>query len=103
MTEFRDVRYVQVSDGAYIAYLTVGDGPVDIVWQPEKNNNVDIVWQIPGHHPLAGRKQGITEVLAFFDQLGKADFKAQPLVIAEQGDYVIDHHRGWSTKGSGSI
>ena len=47
MKEFRDVRYVQVPDGTYIAYLTVGDGPVDIVWQPEKNSNVDIVWQIP--------------------------------------------------------
>ena len=47
MSEFRDVRYVQVPDGTYIAYLTVGDGPIDIVWQPEKNSNVDIVWQIP--------------------------------------------------------
>ena len=61
----------------------------------------DIVWRIPGHHPLAGPKQGIEEVLAFFDQLAKADFQAQPLVIAEQGDYVIDHHRGWSTQGNG--
>ncbi|MQA18093.1 nuclear transport factor 2 family protein [Rugamonas rivuli] len=61
----------------------------------------DIVWRIPGHHPLAGEKRGIREVLAFFDQLGKAEFQAQPYAIAEQGDYVIDHHRGWSTAGSG--
>jgi ketosteroid isomerase-like protein len=61
----------------------------------------DIVWHIPGHHPLAGPKHGIDEVLAFFDQLGKAGFQAQPLVIVEQGDYVIDHHRGWSTAGGG--
>jgi ketosteroid isomerase-like protein len=61
----------------------------------------DIVWRIPGHHPLAGEKRGITEVLAFFDQLGKASFQAQPIVVAEQGDYVVDHHRGWSTVGSG--
>jgi len=61
----------------------------------------DIVWQIPGHHPLAGKKEGIAEVIAFFDQLAKADFKAEPLVAAEQGDYVVDHHRGWSTKGAG--
>ena len=61
----------------------------------------DIVWRIPGHHPLAGDKRGISEVLAFFDQLAKAGFQAQPLVIAEQGDYVIDHHRGWSKAGSG--
>ena len=61
----------------------------------------NILWHIPGHHPLAGTKSGIREVLAFFDLLGKADFKAQPLVIAEHGDYVVDHHRGWSTAGSG--
>lgn len=61
----------------------------------------DIVWRIPGHHPLAGEKSGIKEVLAFFDQLAKAGFQAQPFVVAEEGDYVIDHHRGWSTVGSG--
>ena len=61
----------------------------------------NIVWHIPGHHPLAGPKHGVEEVLAFFDQLGKAGFQAEPLVIAEQGDFVVDHHRGWSTAGSG--
>lgn len=61
----------------------------------------DIVWSIHGHHPLAGEKRGIKEVLAFFDQLAEAGFQAQPLVVAEEGDYVIDHHRGWSTAGSG--
>ena len=61
----------------------------------------DIVWHIPGHHPLAGTKRGIREVLAFFDLLARADFKAQPIVVAEDGDYVVDHHRGWSTAGSG--
>ncbi len=61
----------------------------------------DISWTIPGHHPLAGTKRGIEEVLAFFDQLAKANFKAQPLVVVESGDYVIDHHRGWSEEAGG--
>lgn len=61
----------------------------------------DIAWTIPGHHPLSGTKRGIAEVLAFFDQLARADFKAEPLVVVEQGDYVIDHHRGWSEVGPG--
>lgn len=61
----------------------------------------DIIWRIPGHHPLAGNKRGISEVLAFFDQLAKAGFQAQPIVVVEQGDFVVDHHRGWSTAGSG--
>jgi class 3 adenylate cyclase len=34
-----------VPDGTYIAYLTVGEGPVDIVWQPEIYSNVDVIWQ----------------------------------------------------------
>lgn len=33
----------------------------------------DIVWRIPGHHPLTGEKKGIKEMLAFFDQLAKLD------------------------------
>lgn len=54
----------------------------------------DIVWRIPGHHPLSGEKHGVDEVLAFFDELGKANFKAEPLVISESGDFVLDHQRG---------
>lgn len=61
----------------------------------------DIEWTIPGHHPLAGTRHGVAEVLAFFDQLGKAAFHAEPLAIAESGDYVIDHHRGWSEVAGG--
>ena len=61
----------------------------------------DVSWFIPGHHPLAGTKRGITELMAFFDQLGKAKFQAQPIAIALNGDYVIDHHRGWSEEGPG--
>ena len=61
----------------------------------------DIAWTIPGHHPLSGTKRGIEEVLAFFDQLARANFQAQPLVIAEHGDYVVDHHRGWSDQAGG--
>jgi len=61
----------------------------------------DVTWFIPGHHPLAGMKHGIGELMAFFDELGKARFQAQPIAIALSGDYVIDHHRGWSDVGPG--
>jgi ketosteroid isomerase-like protein len=56
----------------------------------------DVTWFIPGHHPLAGPKRGIPEVMSFFDQLAKANFKAEPKAVALSGDYVIDYHRGWS-------
>lgn len=63
----------------------------------------NLVWRIPGHHPLAGEKRGPDEVAAFFTQLGKGKFKAEPIFFQAQGDYVVDIHRGWSNvedKGS---
>ena len=61
----------------------------------------DIIWRFPGHHPLAGEHRGIAEVLALFDQMASAGFQSQPIVTAESGDYIVDHHRAWSTAGSG--
>lgn len=61
----------------------------------------DIRWTIPGHHPLSGTKVGVDEVLAFFAELGKAGFRADPIFLAADGDWVVDLHRGWSTKPEG--
>lgn len=61
----------------------------------------DIRWTIPGRHPLSGTKVGADEVLAFFGQLAKAGFKADPIFLAADGDWVVDLHRGWSTAPEG--
>lgn len=56
----------------------------------------DIVWRIPGHHPLSGAKRGVDEVFAFFQQLAKAKFRAEVLFLGGNDAYVVDVHRGWS-------
>jgi hypothetical protein len=56
----------------------------------------DIIWRIPGHHPLSGEKHGKEEVTAFFAELAKANFKAEPIFFGADGDFVVDVHRGWS-------
>ncbi|MGM1063859.1 nuclear transport factor 2 family protein [Saccharothrix sp. Mg75] len=61
----------------------------------------DIRWTIPGRHPLSGTKSGPDEVLEFFGQLAKAGFKADPIFLAADGDWVVDLHRGWSTEPEG--
>lgn len=43
-------RYARDADGAYLAYQTLGEGPVDIAWQLEWLGNVDTVWE---HRPTA--------------------------------------------------
>nr|WP_294944576.1 nuclear transport factor 2 family protein [uncultured Mucilaginibacter sp.] len=62
----------------------------------------NIRWTIPGHHPLSGTKIGVEELLAFFSQLGKSNFKADPIVLGVTDDYVIDCHRGWSNREDGN-
>jgi class 3 adenylate cyclase/pimeloyl-ACP methyl ester carboxylesterase len=47
--EIRDTRYARASDGAYIAYQTVGHGPVDIVWQLDWFGNVGVIWEEKWH------------------------------------------------------
>lgn len=61
----------------------------------------DIRWTIPGHHPLSGTKVGVEEVLAFFARLAEAGFRAEPIFLAADGEWVVDLHRGWSTTPEG--
>jgi ketosteroid isomerase-like protein len=63
----------------------------------------NIEWTIPGHHPLAGTKHGVTEVAAFFTQLAKAGFQAETIYLEASEEYVVDIHRGFSTEGVGKV
>lgn len=56
----------------------------------------DIKWHIPGTHPLSGTKHGVNAVLEYFQQLNKGHFKAEPIVMGVNDNYVIDCHRNWS-------
>jgi len=63
----------------------------------------DISWHIPGHHPLAGTKHGVEEVVAFFTQLAKSNFKAEVLFLGGNDEYVVDCHRGWGENGDAKV
>jgi hypothetical protein len=45
----------------------------------------------------------VEEVAAFFTELGKAGFQADPLFLEANDEYVVDIHRGWSTQGTGEV
>ena len=42
-----ETRYAETPDGVYIAYQVAGEGPVEVAWQPDYVNNVDVVWETP--------------------------------------------------------
>jgi ketosteroid isomerase-like protein len=55
----------------------------------------DLVWRLPGHHPLAGTKRGAEETLAFFAQLRKAGVLVDLIKLDSWGDdTVVETHRG---------
>lgn len=74
-------------------YAAYGSGDMDAVAEFFADN---IVWHIPGQHPLAGTKTGRDEVLAFFEQLGRGNFNAELIALMADENWVIDMHRGWS-------
>ena len=86
---------IQLIQNYYAAYAEGDLNKVKRFFAP------NVVWRIPGHHPLAGEKRGADEVAAFFAQLGKGNFKADPIFFQAQGDYVVDIHRGWSNVADG--
>lgn len=51
-----ETRYARTPDDVYIAYQTMGDGPIDIVWQFEWLGNVDVIWE---YRPYAEWVRGL--------------------------------------------
>lgn len=94
-SESPNIALVQRFFAAYAAH--------DLETMREEIFAPDVTWHIPGHYPLAGVKRGADEILAYFAELPKANFQAKPIVIAAQGDYVIDVHRDWAAHSDASL
>jgi class 3 adenylate cyclase len=47
-----EMGYAVAADGAYIGYQFVGEGPLDLVWQPDWPGNIDMEWEFPAHRAL---------------------------------------------------
>lgn len=60
----------------------------------------DIQWHIPGNHPYSGTKNGLSELMEYFEKLNEFGFKAEQIVMGVNDKYVIDCHRNWSNSGA---
>jgi hypothetical protein len=63
----------------------------------------DVVWRIPGRHPLAGPKTSADEIAAYFDQMATTNVQADVLYMSGDDTYVVDVHRGWGSTGDTSM
>jgi pimeloyl-ACP methyl ester carboxylesterase len=55
--------YARPADGAYIGYRIDGDGPTDIVWQPDWPGNIDLEWLDPLIGPFLERLSTVARVI----------------------------------------
>jgi ketosteroid isomerase-like protein len=55
----------------------------------------DITWNLPGHHPLSGMKNGPDEVIAFFGALMQTGIVVDNISFGTMGDdQVVEKHTG---------
>jgi ketosteroid isomerase-like protein len=54
----------------------------------------NVKWYFLGEHPLAGVKNGIEEVIGFYDKVGKIMGESKPdikkIIVAEKDDHLIE-------------
>lgn len=63
----------------------------------------DVVWTIPGRHPLSGPKRGVDEILAYFAEASKSNIKVEVLFMAGDDTQVVEVHRGWGKTDKASM
>ena len=65
----------------------------------------DVRWIFPGRNPLSGTKNGIAEVVAFFDRMGgimaRSGVTAEVLVTGVNEDYVVECQHIWTNRADG--
>ena len=63
MTSSSIFGYARPEDGAYIAYRVDGDGPIDVVWQPDWFGNIDMLWDAEQYRPFLGTLASFARVI----------------------------------------
>ncbi|MGQ0607811.1 MAG: alpha/beta fold hydrolase [Chloroflexota bacterium] len=49
---YHETGYAQTEDGVYLAYQVIGDGPIDVLYQPDWPGNIDMEWEWPAFAAL---------------------------------------------------
>jgi len=59
-------------------------------------------WISLGQHPFSGVKNGLNEVIAFFDKMGaimgKSNVRVEKLIVSENEKYVIECQHVWTNR-----
>jgi class 3 adenylate cyclase len=88
--EIPETRYAQSSDGVYIAYQVVGDGPLDVVYVPTGWGHLDLRWEWSGYERVYRRFASFSRLILFDRRgTGLSDRHAGFPAFDEQIDDVL--------------
>ncbi|GGS93457.1 hypothetical protein GCM10010156_59660 [Planobispora rosea] len=64
----------------------------------------EMVWRMPGHHPLSGEHRGVDEVMAFLGQLFQAGIRVDDVHFGElDNGTVVEKHVGHGKLGAEEV
>jgi class 3 adenylate cyclase len=69
MSAIPETKYTKTEDGVYIAYQTVGDGPLDLIYCPDWITHLEASWDYERHASFLRRLSSFSR-LVLFDKRG---------------------------------
>src|SRR3954447_25368952 len=83
------IRYVPTRDGRVIAYTTVGDGPVDLLYVPQSISAMEHIWDHPTVAAFFARLASFTRLILFDRRgAGMSERQTEPAPLEDQLDDV---------------
>lgn len=85
MTEIPETRYAKSAEG-HIAYQTIGDGPLDLIFVPNWANPIDLMWHHPDFARFLHRLASFSRLICFDKRgSGRSDRGLDPTEATLEG------------------
>ena len=52
-----ETGYALTDDGVYLCYQVIGNGPIDVLYQPDWPGNIDMEWEFPSWPRVSRRRR----------------------------------------------
>ena len=59
-----DTQYAKTSDGLFVAYQVIGEGPVDLLFVPGYQSNLELNWDLPAYETVLRRLASFSRLIA---------------------------------------
>jgi class 3 adenylate cyclase len=65
VSDVPEVQYARTADGAHIAFLVLGEGPLDVLFEPGRGGHIDMFWEVRSWGRLLRRLASFSRLIDF--------------------------------------